>query len=190
MEVDLLNRTRQRNSLACYTRDWGNSTGTTEQGVEIIIKEVTYPFRPDKEITGIIQSIKTGNESVNNQIPDDGLVLSAREEKGVRLLKNVKSGGRIYIHFDITPSIFSNANLFLTGAGYILKNGAKNPDAANNWGESFADTKHPRTVLAWNEEFIFMIVVDGRQIKSQGMTFSGLIEFLSEKLEIGRAKCR
>lgn len=182
LEIDQLNLIRQPDSIACYSNQWGNSTGTTEQGVEVIVEKVTYPFSPDKEVTGIVSAIKTGEKSVNNQIPENGLVLSAREEKARSLRNKVKKGDRIYIRWDITPSVLSNGNLILTAAGHILHEGVANTESWDDWNESFSDSEHPRTALAWNDEYLFMVVVDGRQKKSGGMTFSELAEFLKTKL--------
>ncbi len=61
--------------LAVYTPDWGTHTGSTSQGVEVMFR--TAPtVASQQEIVGTITAVQTGPDSVNNEIPANGMVIS------------------------------------------------------------------------------------------------------------------
>ena len=179
MSIDLLNQVRNPDTVVCYTPDWGKSTTTTAQGVEVVLTNVSYPMRPDKEVIGRVAEIRKGSKSIDTPIPLDGMVLSARDDSAKSLLSRVNQGQLLGIRWGITPNIYVNADLMITGAGWILHEG--NPHTAV-WAEfsaSLAETRHPRTAIAWNDQSIFLVTCDGRQIgRSTGMTFKELADFL------------
>lgn len=179
MTIDLLNQVRNPDTLVCYTPDWGKSTTTTAKGVEVVLTNVSYPMRPDKEVVGRVAEIRKGDNSTNTLIPEDGMVLSARDNAAKSLLSRVNRGQLLGIRWGITPNIYVNADLMITGAGWILHEG--NPHSAMwaEFGNALGETRHPRTAIAWNDQYIFLVTCDGRQIgRSAGMTFQELADFL------------
>ena len=160
---------RVTNGLACYLTTWGGTTGTTNQGVEVIVSNVTYPVKPNKQVSGVVAAIITGTSSTNNAIPAGGLVLSAHGTAATTLLSKVAVGNRIFLKTSISTPDFYWSNFALSGNGYLLKAGA--PVESNT-------TKDPQTVLAWNATNFFFMTVDGRQAASIGMSWNDLGSFL------------
>jgi exopolysaccharide biosynthesis protein len=63
------------------------------------------------------------------------------------------------------------------GGGPALIHGQKiNPNLGG-----FLRRRDPRTALGWNKKHFFLVVVDGRQKNSVGMTFSELATFMLNK---------
>src|ERR1017187_9675945 len=160
---------RASNSLACYMTTWGATTGTTNQGVEVVVSNVSYPIKPEKQVSGVVTSIRTGTASINSAIPAGGMVLSAQGTAATTLSANVAVGDRIYLLSSISTSDFFWCNFALSGDVYLLSNGV--PVQAGT-------TLDPQTVLAWNATNIFFMTVDGRQGSSIGMSWNGLATFL------------
>src|SRR5690606_4977005 len=64
----------------------------------------------------------------------------------------------------------------------LLDNGVINTD---NWvSHPTSLERQPRTCIAWNDESIFLVAIDGRQDDvSVGMTFQEMAEFLKNTLD-------
>jgi hypothetical protein len=72
----------------------------------------------------------------------------------------------------LSPGEEAQADEWVLGGYYpLLVGGQKYPDE---------DDRHPRTAVAWTKEgeFIYWVIVDGRQVASVGMTQGELSEFL------------
>ena len=138
--IDLLNLDRDTNTITCYTPDWAARTGSSVQGVEVIVNNVTYPLRPDKTVTGVVSAIRKGAESTNNAIPANGLVLSARDQATTVLINNMNVGDRVNFNFNLSPNSLGMAKLMSTGLGWLMVNGSANTtdwythDSAGFWG--------------------------------------------------------
>ena len=161
---------RPTNGLACYMTTWGTTTGTSTQGVEVVVTNVSYPIKPIKEVSGIVSAIRTGTASTNNAIPANGLVLSADGTSATLLLSKMAVGDRVYLKSTISKSSFYWSNFALSGNGYLLQNGAPVDPGT---------TLDPQTALAWNATYFFMVTVDGRTTASLGMSWNGLASFLT-----------
>jgi exopolysaccharide biosynthesis protein len=160
---------RTNNALACYMTTWGPATGTTNEGVEVIVSNVSYPLKPEKQVSGVVTAIRTGAASTNNTIPAGGLVLSGDGTAATNLSNNVAVGDRVYLQTGISTADFFWCNFALSGNGYLLSNGVP---------VQTGTTRDPQTVLAWNATNVFFMTVDGRQTSSIGMSWNGLATFL------------
>mgnify|MGYP003767976057 CR=1 FL=1 len=177
LAIDQVDLARADGQLVCYTMDWDTSTRTTTEGAEVILSNVSYPMRPDKEVMGTVTSVRTGAQSLNNVIPAGGLVLSAHGAKASTLAANVAVGDQLRIYLDTNYIIYNNARFGITGAGWILANGAANTAQWSNFSDSFKG-RHPRTLIGWNATHLFLVAVDGRQSFSVGMTFQEMADFM------------
>jgi len=178
--IDLLNVTRQADTLVLYTNDWGPSTTTTAEGVEVLVRNVNYPMRLRKTMTGEVVLIRTGANSTNNPIPSGFVVFSARDGKAQTLLDNVSVGDRITWRFSLAGQLTNNTRMMVDGAGWILRDGSA-PTETWNFSSGFMG-RHPRTLLAWNDTHGFLIVIDGRTTQSVGMSFQEMATFCSTTL--------
>jgi hypothetical protein len=176
------NRPSLEDRITAYTPAWAPSTGTMSEGIEVILTNVTYPMRGDKEISGVVTAIKTDSASTNNAIPDGGMVINARGESKDLVLTKTAVGDRLRMRFATSAPEFNNADMAITGAGWIIHDTA--PCLANwaKYASAYVDSRHPRTVLGWSNTQIFLIVVDGRSANSIGMTFGEMTEFFTTTL--------
>ncbi len=177
--LDDYNTDRSTDRIVAYTPQWAPTTGTTDVGVEVILSNVTYPMRSHKEVSGIVTAIQTGTASINNAIPAGGMVLSAQGTTiQASLTDNIQVGDRLRMRFATNTGEYNNADMAISGAGWIVKNGVANTANWSRQSDSFVTSRHPRTVLAWNNTHYFMMVVDGRTTESIGMSFQQMADFL------------
>lgn len=188
-EIDVLNATRPINSIACYTPQWGDKTSTIKQGVEIIVKNVNFPLQPNKKLQGIVSDIKTKESSINNFIPTDGFVISARDKIAGTLQSKIKVGDKLSIKFSFLSDKYNNLQFMITGGGWILKNNQSFFLNNKTLSSNYVKTKNPRTVISWNQTNLFLIAVDGRQTDSLGMTMDELAKYLSDNLHCTDGLC-
>ncbi len=176
------NKTRVTDTAVAYTPQWAPTSTTTLEGVEVILSQVSYPMRGDKAVSGVVSAIKTGPASVNNAIPAGGMVLSVRGSPESIFLANTSVGDRLSVFIDTTASNYNNADMAITGIGYLVKNGAAYTSNWSQYSSSFVNSRHPRTVLASNETHLFLIAIDGRSSASIGMSFAEMADFLINTL--------
>lgn len=178
--IDILDYPCAGGSISVYTTDWDASTGSTFEGVEIIVEDVNYPLRPNKEIAGTITAIHTGAASLDNTIPENGLVLAACSGAESELLPHAVVGEKVSIRFDMSPPELVNLKTLCTGNAWMVKDGAPfhggGPD------------RHPRTVIAWSGTKHWFVTFDGRQPGySVGANVAEMTEFLIDTLHVDNA---
>jgi hypothetical protein len=186
-----INVERGEDQSILYTPQYGSDTGTDKQdSVEVLVR-MTSPTLINPNVneapTGVIEKIYTGKGST--PIPFDHVVLSFQGSKMDEFL-NIdplpQKGDEIGIRQKIRECLDSpnfeweNTYASIGGAFYFLNNGEIN--YFKDKGE--AKVRDPRTAIAFNDDYIFFIVVDGRdEWYSKGMTIGELAEFV--KYELG-----
>jgi hypothetical protein len=170
------NKARAADTVVAYSPQWGPTTATATEGVEVVLTGVSYPMRGDKAVSGIVTAVQTGPASLSNAIPAGGMVISAVGTPVSTLAAKAHVGDRLTMFFDTGDNALNNADMAITGIGWLLKAGAAN---TANWSQyGYATQQHPRTVLAWNNSNLFMVACDGRCNGITGMTFQELADFL------------
>lgn len=179
--VDIINEDRLANTLVVYTPEWGTSTGTTAQGVELVVEGANYPFRSGKRLEGRVSAVRTGTQSVNNTIPRDGFVLSARDDKASIILTKVAPGDTVGLQINLSSTALHRGDMMIAGAGWLLRDGQPATETWN-YDDSFLGV-NPRTIIAKNSTHLFLVTIDGRQSGvSVGMTFQQMADFLRNDL--------
>lgn len=185
-----VNVSRGSNKLVLYTPQYNSRTGTGNSGVEVIV-EMTRPTmilpEPAKAV-GYVRQIREGGG--NSLIPFNSIVLSASGLAAEVILENVQVGSEIHVSQEIT-SYLSNCSTpynelswtktfaSVQGAFFYLKD-SQIREFNDNKG---ATNRHPRTAIAFNDQYIFFIVVDGRDAQlSLGMTINELALFSRDVL--------
>ncbi|MBX7244741.1 MAG: phosphodiester glycosidase family protein [Candidatus Sumerlaeaceae bacterium] len=177
--IDIFNLDRLADTIAVYTPDWGASTGSTVQGTEIVLSQVSYPIRLDKQISGVVTAVQTGASSLNNAIPAGGLVISARDTKATFLASKVTVGQRLRISYGTSSNNFNNTRMLVMGQGWLLTGGVANTSNWSGYSAGFIG-RNPRTVLGANATHYFLVTIDGRQTGvSVGMSFQEMADYLS-----------
>lgn len=180
MAIGVLDLPCTSNTLALYTPDWGPSTASTSQGVEVIVEGVNYPLRPNKWAEGVITAVCTGSQSVNNPIPINGFVLAACPGAEAELLAHAQVGDPLRVRFQFQQGHLNNAQTLCTGNAWMVKDGLPYHGGGPE--------RHPRTVLAWSGTRHWLITFDGRQPGySVGVSVAEMQDFLINALHVDNA---
>lgn len=179
-----INRQRKDHELIQYTPYFHRTTLTDNNGLEILVKK------------GKI--IKIYDQSGNNEIPQDGFIISAHGKMREQILPYLKIGRKAKL-FGITPfnienkgfpnddsrrtsDAFSRSEDIVGGVPQLIRHGK----IEITWKQekttkAFVETKHPRTAVAKLKDGKFlMITVDGRSEESGGIDLQNLAEILLE----------
>ncbi len=164
--------------VTVYTRSWRRVDLPEEGFSAIVLEHVSYPLRSGKEVRGLVAGVTGGGEAAGVEVPEDGLVVVLRDDAAASA---IHPGEEVYLRLDTSHAAMNNADMCVTGVGWLLRGGKPKK---RNWRQyGFADVRHPRTVVAWNRRQIFLMVVDGRSRESVGMTFGEMATFLQEELK-------
>jgi hypothetical protein len=187
---DGINIERGDDQLILYTPQYGVATGTSNiDSLEVLIR-MTSPtlLRDSKDFenlpNGIIEQIFVNRGSA--QIPFGHIVLSMNGSKKDEFLGiGAKKGDEVKIlqiirECNDSPRYFwEDTYASIGGAFYFLKDGVINDFS----DKAEAKVRDPRTAIAYNDEYIYFLVVDGRdEWHSKGMTIKELAEFTRDEL--------
>jgi hypothetical protein len=186
--ITRINDTRAWDELVLFTPQWNSRTGTDNSGVEVIVEmeRPTMILPYPAFARGFVRQIR--NNQGNSLIPFNSIVLSAHGSAAEILLDNVEVGSEIHVSQEITsyeadcsttlPLSWTKTFASVQGAFFFLKNGQ-----IRDFDDSGATERHPRTAIAYNDQYIFFLVVDGRDPQhSLGMTINELAHFTRDTL--------
>jgi hypothetical protein len=188
MTFDGVNVERETDQFILYTPQYDVDTGTDGSGLEILVemKRPTILIPTPNMAKGIVREVRSGLGST--PIPFDHIVLSAHgsaltdlplllpgDEIGIsQELTHFENGRAPPTWLDWTKTYAS-----ISGSFNYLRDGVIY-DYSHDIG---ALEQHPRTAIAFNDEYIFFIVVDGRNPGiSIGMTVAELADFTKNTL--------
>ncbi|HEY4668027.1 MAG TPA: phosphodiester glycosidase family protein [Anaerolineales bacterium] len=189
MKIVGINVEQSHDGVVVYTPQFDPNTHTSDGGVEVSV-EMLRPagISPGSRMAiGYIRGIRDGWGSTPIQF--DHVVLSARGEAGKRLLESAGIGERVGLtqqitHFETDCQTYANwdwSNTFASIGGSF--NFLKESEILSFDDNLGAVQRHPRTVVCFNDDFIYFVVVDGRQPGySIGMTTDELGRFCLDTL--------
>lgn len=166
-----VNLPRQQQQMVLYTPRYGRTTGTAEN---------EYAFEAQILLDGTIQ--QTGTH--NLPIPEDGYVISAHGKPALWLQQNIAVGMRALIFSQVLGQWRDrDIEHLISGGPRLLKQGQPHVTAEQEqFKPDIAVGRAPRTALGIgpNGEII-LLVVDGRQQRSAGLTLWELAQLLKER---------
>jgi exopolysaccharide biosynthesis protein len=164
-----VNLPRQQQQMVLYTPRYGRSTGTAEN---------EYAFEAQILLDGTIQ--QTGTHNV--PIPEDGYVISAHGKPALWLQQNLHVGMRALIFSQVLGQWRDIAHL-ISGGPRLLKAGQPHVTSEQEqFKPDIAQGRAPRTALGIGRNGeIILLVVDGRQTRSAGLTLWELAQLLKER---------
>jgi hypothetical protein len=177
-------------SLILYTPQYDRDTKTDDNGLEIVV-EMNRPTlilsNPGSLPTGVVRAIY--NNQGSTPILYDSIVLSANGTAQVKLNgAGIQVGDQIAVSQEISNCGFvptservdwTKTYASVGGSFNFLKDSVIQ-DFPNNSGAIF---RQPRTAIAFNDQYIFFIVVDGRDpYYSEGLTTHELALFSKDTL--------
>lgn len=171
VEINGIDRQRKQNEIVIYTPEFGRTTMTGDDGIEIVVAR------------GKVASISLGVG--NSVIPRGGFVLSASGTSRKALTYAAKTASpvsilRVWGGLPVQISMDRDVLDIVAGVPQILKNGRIDITwEQEKTTKSFVETRHPRTALAKLKDGRFlMITVDGRSESSGGIGLQDLAEYL------------
>lgn len=185
-EFDGINIPRQANQFILYTPQYDATTLTdSSNAVEVLVRLMRPALIvPYAQMTrGTIVKIRSNGST---PIPFDHVVLSMQgTKKDAFLSLGLVEGDEIGISQKIKdcsaspPQNWDKTYASIGGAFYFLKDGVIQ-DFSN---DKQASVRDPRTAIAFNNDDLFFIVVDGRDAwHSLGLTISQLAQFARDVL--------
>lgn len=179
--------------LIVYTTQFAEHTYTDNSGTEILVEMtrplVCLPVGGPNYVDGTIKQVRQNAGST--PIPFDHVVLSGTGSYATLLVNNCTVGDQIRFQFEIhdygtdgqvpTPSSdWTKAYASIGCFGYVVKSGIVPVD---DWvNNSSAWIRNPRTSVAFNTDYIYFVVCDGRSTQSVGMTYPELGNWLVSNL--------
>ena len=165
-----LNEFRDVDAAVLYTKAIGSSSRTVG-GMDLVLekagKDPWLPLRIGQTYTAKIQSVSPQG---NAPISSNTMVLSL----GARLRPlpaKIEPGLLVQVAMTAEPDL-SCAMTGIGGGPTLVEEGK-----ARHWDGEIS--RHPRTAVGWNKNYIFLVEVDGRQRSlSVGMTFDELTQYL------------
>ena len=186
-----INVTRGSDQLIIYTPHYSTTTPSATSGVEVLV-ELTQPLLIRKSpnyVTGYVRAV--WQNSGSHYIPFDHIILSADGSAATTLLNNATIGSEVRISqyptdYNEPDTSGNNGCAYETGLDWsssfaavgvnyrFLENGVVRPPDPNHSGYAGLIVRNPRTAIAYNSQYIFFIVCDGRSAQSVGMTMTEL----------------
>jgi hypothetical protein len=182
--------TTNSGSLIVYTPQYNRDTRTDDNGLEIVV-EMNRPTlilsSPASLPTGVVRAIYPNQGST--PIPYDAIVLSANGDEQLALANaGIQVGDQIAVSQELrtcgnVPSSekvdWTKTYASVGGSFNFLKDGL----IQDFPGDGGAIYRQPRTAIAFNDQYVFFIVVDGRDpYYSEGLTTHELAVFSKDTL--------
>lgn len=164
-----LNELRPHDGAVLYTAAIGTST-RTRGGRELVLEPVPgQPWLPLRAGQSLRARIREVRETGDTPLTTNSLVLSFGFKFAAQA-PPLAAGAELTLLTATTPD--------LTGVATAIGGGPKLITDGKPWEWSGLQFRHPRSAIGWNDEYIFLVVVDGRQSNSVGMTFPELTGYL------------
>lgn len=159
-----MNRPRKSNAIIVYTKEYGAKTSTRLSDIEIIVK--------NNEVVDIKQG--------NNTIPEDGFVIAFNKKS--EIINWLPIGTKINLQFTLNNG-WENAEQIFTGGPRLIQNGKIVVSEAikKEKFRGYLLHRHPRSAIGLTKNNkVLLVVVDGRQKNSVGVTYYKLAHILSD----------
>lgn len=188
LQFDKLNDQPISNGIIIYTHHYGARTPSASGVMEVVVKnQDSAPLRIipwSNYVTGTAVSIDT-NTNGGTVIPFDGYVIVASGSSIADLEGKIPAVGT-EVRFSQETRDTSGldwTNLYCGIGpmwGVIVRDGVK----SNSTSASFTTDIAPRTCVAFNAQYIYFIVIDGRTSISGGMTLSEMADWVMSEFNV------
>lgn len=161
-----LNVPRDDDTAVVYSAALGAST-RTQGGIEYVL-EGSLPLQAGRDHELRIRSVHAnGNQALDSQT----LVLSIGPTLASKI-PTLTANSTLHLITETVPDL-TGSEVAIGGGPALLQNGK-----LMEW-KGWVQVRHPRTALGWNSKYLYLVVVDGRQLDvSLGMTFPELAAYM------------
>jgi hypothetical protein len=160
-----LNGERRDDGVELYTPAVGPSTHT-QGGRELILAQFKgapwLPLRIGRTYTALVQEVReTGDTALASNI----MVLSLGPARAQRQSPRLQPGDVVRISTASQPALHG-IKTAISGGPRLIHNAQREPLPASDvlsYKLSTMREQHPRAAIAWNERWVYLVEVDGRQ---------------------------
>jgi len=176
-----INGERSPNGLELYTPAVGHSTRTSGSGRELVLERADgSPWLPLRVGKSYIARVREVREAGDSRIDADTLVLSLGPG-AARRLPAPAVGASLTISTATLP-VLHGVKTALGGGPLLVHNGHRQrleEGPIENYESASMFERHPRAAIGWNQDWWYLVEVDGRQRwLSVGMTLDELASFM------------
>jgi hypothetical protein len=181
-----LNSERAADEIVLYTPAAGSSIPSSG-GTEIVLERdgnaPWLPLRVGKIYQAKVRRVQKTRPGENSAIDPEVLVLSVGPKAAVPRLA---AGDLVRISTETQPAL-RGVSAAISGGPILVKDRKRQAIKVTEDSDSYVFSsmreRHPRSAIGWNDEYYFLVSVDGRQKGvSVGMT---LDEFATELVKLG-----
>lgn len=171
--------------VVLYTPRFGTST-LTRRCYEFTLKKLTLPLTGKYTSRFVVTAV---NPRGNSIIPSDGVVLAIEPRLATHWYKQITKSSTGILDIALTPEKWQTIQEGIGGNLRLLRDGEIEPELiefargrnSSAYRHSNAAHQHPRSALGFNDEKLFLIVVDGRKSGySLGMTLYQMADFFND----------
>lgn len=186
LEIDAIN---QICDVLCpvvlFTPRFGRST-LTRRCFEFTLKKLTLPLTGKYTSRFVVTSVNMRGNSV---IPSDGVVLAIAPGMARSWYQKLKNQTTGVLDIALTPETWQSVQTGIGGNLRILRNGKIEPELVefyrtrgrSGYSHGNASQRHPRSALGFNDDKLFLIVVDGRRPgHSMGLSLYEMADLFKE----------
>lgn len=174
-----LNEPPRANGATLFTPAFGRTTAATNL-TELVLEPTGIgpwlPLRVDKAYRGRVVQIRPEG---NTALSSNRVVLTVTGTATTNLA-TLKRGDIVTFTTD-TSADLSKATVGLGGGPVLVQNGKEQPWPSKKGALDQVQPRHPRTAVGFNERYLYLVVVDGRQKDlSIGMSFVELAALMKQ----------
>jgi len=165
-----LNEARANDAAVLYTAAVGQST-RTQGGRELLLERSSDgPWLPLQIGQTYLARVREVRQTGNTSLSRERMVLSLGSEV-LKRVPDVETGAVLRISTATAPDLTGTPTAIGGGPTLVVDGQVK------EW--KGVRLRHPRTAIGWNQDYLFLVEVDGRQLGlSLGMTLPELSDYL------------
>ena len=172
-----LNEDRQPDAAVLYTPAIGASTHTI--GGRELVLDAAVPLRINADLSAKVQEAR---ETGDTALRPGSMVLSIGPQLA-KTLPKVAVGATLRLSTATSPGL-RDIRAALSGGPVLVRNGKAQkiiPPPSESYSSSSMTERHPRSAIGWDQRYLYLVEVDGRQDKlSVGMTLEELASYLAQ----------
>ena len=178
-----LNRQRLPNSIVLYTSTYGRSH-RVQGGRDLILQAADsgpwLPLEAGRQYRARVREVR--ETAPDSPLPTDAMVLSIGPSQ-LGKVPGVEPGALLDISTATTPDL-AGVRMAIAGGPALIQNGKASGFAppsrqVGSYSERSKYERHPRSAVGWNDQYVFLVTVDGRQAGlSVGMTLTELTDYM------------
>ncbi|MCY4401212.1 MAG: phosphodiester glycosidase family protein [Candidatus Poribacteria bacterium] len=186
LEIDAINQICDSLCpVVLYTPRFGRTT-LTRRCYEFTLKKLALPLTGKYTSRFVVTAVNSRGNSI---IPSDGVVLAIEPRIGYKWFRKIPRSATGELEIALTPEKWQTVQAGIGGNLRLLRNGEIEPQlidfararGANAYGHRNGADRHPRSALGFNDDKLFLIVVDGRRPgHSVGMTLYDMASFFRD----------